>query len=519
MRARLAALLLAGIVLVAGLWWSTSGGTDVAGGATVDRPQVTQAPSRERSANPSPSPTRSPRPSSSPTPLPTGPPAHAHTGAIADYGALRASLESLLDNPNAQLEAVLGIAVLDRSGTAVLDVHGDEPLLPASAQKLVTAAGALAQLGAGHRFTTRAVAAGPIGADGTLSGDLILVGGGDPVLASPVFITEIQPDRPHTPLDALADQIVAAGVRRVTGGVIGDGTVFADERLPAGWLPEYLSRFDGVRTGGLTVDAGRTLAIRGGRVVANPAENPTLQAAVELLVLLNQRGVTVNGGAGTGSAPDNASELGRVESPPLRDLLAFLVQTSDNQLADGIFRSVGAVGGDPTWAGSAAVIRETLAPLGLDWSGIVLADGSGLSRDDRLSARFLARLYLEMSASELADEWEPLMAVAGQSGTLRRRLVGTVGEGRLRGKTGTLRDVRSLAGAVVGPDDARYYFAVLGNELAGEGPGAVRALQDELVLLLAEDLYGCIRVEVPAPPPADPAATPPPATIELQCAA
>lgn len=516
MRTRLASLLLAGIFLGAGFLWSTNRGPSPDGNAAPESP----APAASPTSEPSPSRTiaaRPPSPSSTPSPSPTPPPAAPPREEALEHAALRAALEDLLVDPGTGPDSVLGVVVLDASGATVLDAGGDEPLLPASTQKLVTAAGALAQLGPEHRFTTTAEAAGSIDADGTLAGDLILVGGGDPVLASPVFAAQVEPNRPHTPLAALADRIVAAGVRRVTGRVVGDATVFAEEHMPAGWDPGYLSSLNGVRTAGLTVDAGRSLGVRDGRVTASPSDKPALQAAVQLQILLVERGVAIDGGAGTGAASGTTTELGRIDSPPLRDLLAHLVKTSDNQLADGIFRSVGAAGGDPTWTGSAAAIRDTLAPLRLDWSGTMVADGSGLSREDRLSAGFLARLDLEMSRSELANEWERLMAVSGEPGTLRRRLVGTVAEGRVRGKTGTLRDVRSIAAAVTGPEDARYHFAVVGNRLTGDGPTAVRSLQDEIALLLVEDLYGCVRVEVPATGSAAEPPSPPP--VELQCAA
>jgi len=313
--------------------------------------------------------------------------------------------------------------------------------------------------------------------------------------------------------------------------VLGDPTAFADQPVPAGWLPRYLDELDGARTSGLTVDAGRRLTIENGRLLGYAAEDPAGQTAAQLAALLAERSVAVDGGFGaTRAAPQTGPPLASVQSPPLRDLLRHMVQRSDNQMADTIFRTVGAAGGQPTWVGSATSVRDVLAPLGLDWSGMVLADGSGLSRDDRLSAGFLTALDAGMSRSSLAAEWEPLMSVAGRSGTLRRRLLGTVAEGRLRGKTGTLTDVRSIAGAVLGPSPSRYHVAVVGNGLAGAGLDTVRGLQDAIVLALAEDLYGCVRVEVPAPPPppppppapGQPPAPPPPVpapVIELRCAA
>lgn len=466
----------------------------------------------------------------SPAEQPAAPTPSPPTQAQADRD-LVARLAALVSDSAVTAAGAVGVSVTDPSGAIVFSNRASEPLIPASTQKLVVAAGALAALGADYRYTTTVHGTAPISADGTLVGDLVIVGGGDPVLATPVFVAEVQPGRPRTPLAGLADQLVAAGLRRVSGRLLGDPSAFADEPLPAGWLPHYLDELHGARTAGLTVDAGRRLTIEDGRLLGYAAEDPAGQAAAELSFLLAERGVAVDGGFGaTRTAPATGPPLATVQSPALRDLLQYMVQRSDNPMADTIFRSVGAAHGRPTWIGSATSIRDTLAPLGLDWSGTVLADGSGLSRDDRLSATFLTALDAGMSRSSLAEEWEPLMAVAGRSGTLRRRLIGTVAEGRVRGKTGTLPDVRSIAGTVLGPGDSRYHVAVVGNGLTAAGTDTIRGLQDAVILVLAEDLYGCVRVEVPQPPPPappppppgqpPPAPPPPPAPVfELRCAA
>ena len=429
------------------------------------------------------------------------------------YAELRARLEGLVTALPLPPGATIGVAVLDAGGAEVFTSRADEPLLPASTEKLAVAASALRTFGPGHRFVTRVRVTAAVGPDGTLAGDLVLVGGGDPVLASPLFAGQIEPDRPSTPLAALADQVAAAGIRRVTGRLLGDGSAYADEPLPNGWVDEYLAELEGVRTGALTVDAGRALGVRDGRVVGDPEPDPALRAAIQLSGLLAERGVVVDGGfASTRTPPRTVLEVGRVESPPLAELLTYVVQRSDNQMADQIFRAVGARAGAPTWEGAARATSGVLDELGVDASAAVLADGSGLSRDNRVSARLLATLDLAMTSADPA--WPPLQAVAGESGTLSRRLRGTVAEGRLRGKTGSLRDVRALAGAVEGRGGERYHLAVVGNGLDGPATAAVRDLSDALVLALAEDLYDC--VPVPLPPPV--AGSPPPAP-QLECAA
>ena len=403
----------------------------------------------------------------------------------------------------------VGLAVFDPTGTVLYDRGGAGVLLPASTQKVVTAAAVLAAFGPQFRFTTRVRATAAPGADGVVAGDLVLVGDADPALASPTFAQQVEPDRPTTPLVALADAVVGAGVTRVTGGVLGDPTALADEPLASGWLPRYLDELDAAPMTGLTVDAGRQLYVEGGVLRARTAADPAAEAAAALTTLLRERGVVVDGGVGATRTPPSAPHtLGEVQSPPLEELLRWMVQESDNHMADQLFRQLGRIdGGDGTWAAAAAAAERVLEPLGLDWTGAVLADGSGLSRDDRLSAGFLAALDVQLSRSDLGATWGSLMAVSGESGTLRRRLLDTIATGRLRGKTGSLEDVRALAGAVEGPGGELLHFAVLLNDLTDGTTAAARRLQDLVVLELVAELHGCTRAPTPTVDPAAPPAT------------
>ncbi|CAN5752513.1 hypothetical protein BH23ACT8_BH23ACT8_18800 [soil metagenome] len=508
------ALSCAGVVAASGLGLLPVGPVAVAGDST---PAPAPLPSVASAGAPAPTPSPVPPPTATPTlppaalatavppPLPTAAPTPTPGPAAAavDNPDLRARLEGLLDLPGLPPDADLGVSVIDGAGAVLFDDDAERPLLPASTQKLVAAAGALAVLGPDHRFTTELRATAEPDADGVLRGDLVLVGGGDPALATPRFAELVNPDRPRTPLETLASAVTSAGITRVTGRVIGDPTILPDQPEPTGWLPRYTERGDGTRSSGLTVDAGRRLFNSDGTFQSTPAADPALQAAVSLHGLLLDLDVTIEGEpTAAGTAPHALVALATVDSPPVGELLRHTVQRSDNHMADGIFRAVGmAWNDDGTWAGSAAAHPQALEPLELDWSEAVLADGSGLSRDDRLTPAFLTGLDARMTASNFADVWDEVMAVAGESGTLRRRLRGTLVDGLLRGKTGSLSDVRSLSGSVAGPDGRRYHFAVVGNGLDGEADQAVRLLQDEVALALAEDLYGCVRVPILVPGP------------------
>jgi serine-type D-Ala-D-Ala carboxypeptidase/endopeptidase (penicillin-binding protein 4) len=497
MRLRIALLVVSVVLLGAGII-----ALPAVGGAQAPAaiPGTVAAPAEIIGAGPEPAPEPIPMPEPEPTPEPTPEP----PPEPAAPSALQQRLADLLADPALPPGEHLGIVVLDADEQVVFEHGADTVLLPASTQKMVVASSALIRLGAGYRFTTDVRATGPVSPEGVLTGDIVLVGGGDPALATPVFGLHISPERPRTPLEALADQIAGAGVRHVTGGVLGDASLLPDQPVGPGWLPRYFSGGDAVRSSGLTVDAGRRLFVERGAWRSEPSADPAAEAAAALYSLLVERGVTFDGGVGrTGGPVDAPFALGTVTSPPLIDLLRYTVQRSDNHLADTIFRAVGRIDGDGTWESADRASRLALEPLQLDWSGTILADGSGLSRSDRLSARFLALLDARMSRSSLSAEWRSLMAVSGESGTLRRRLAGTVAERRLLGKTGSLKDVRTLSGTIVGPEGSRYHFAVLGNGLTDISSGAVRHLQDEIVLALTEDLYGCIRIPIPPPPPAE----------------
>ena len=373
----------------------------------------------------------------------------------------------------------LSVLVVDEGGRAVVDLDADEARLPASTAKLVTAAAAWRLLGPDYRYVTRVHATGGID-DGVLDGDLVVAGSGDPALVSPVYAEEVFPARPHTLLADLAEAVADAGVEEVAGRVRADVGGFADEPVAQGWPERYLTSLDATLTAGLTVDGGRRLLERSGVTVAELAEDPALEAATVLSRLLEEAGVDVAGTPARGSVPLGAVEVARVQSPPLEELLTHVVQRSDNAMADAIYRSLGVATGDGTWAGSEAAAIAALAGLDVDWTGATLRDGSGLSRDNRLSAAQLVALDRALREREGAA-WDALMAVAGESGTLRRRWVDTEGEGRIRGKTGRLRDVTALVAHVEGAPS--HDLAVLGR-----GPWEGLAAARELTDLLAESL-------------------------------
>jgi D-alanyl-D-alanine carboxypeptidase/D-alanyl-D-alanine-endopeptidase (penicillin-binding protein 4) len=177
--------------------------------------------------------------------------------------------------------------------------------------------------------------------------------------------------------------------------------------------------------------------------------------------LLQQRGVTVVAGSGSGAAPDGTVELASIQGAPLRDVVGEDLKLSDNGTSELLLKEIGvaASGTGSTLAGAAAVVAH-LDEAGLPVEGLTLNDGSGLDRGNTATCEILtAVLDRAGPGSDLTAQ----MAVAGESGTLDTRFDGTVVEGKVTAKTGSLSGVVGLAGFAEATDGTDVTFALLLN--------------------------------------------------------
>ena len=372
------------------------------------------------------------------------------------------------------------LAVSDSSGRALYTRQADEPLIPASTLKLVTGAVALARIGGDARLTTEVRAAGGSPKGGTVP-DLWLVGAGDPLLSTRDFAAEGgyggQP-RLSTPMEDLADRVVAAGIRTVSGRILGDDSRYDDQRLVPTWLPRYIANFD--------VGPISALTVNGGLATLPPAPSyalsPANLAADVLAGLLRARGVTV-GGTGTGRTPAGAGVVASIDSPPMAEVVGAILQHSDNMGAEMLVKELGVrFGGGGSTAAGLAVIRDHLTAMGAPLAGVATVDGSGLDRSDRLTCQLLQKV---LTAAGDNGDLARALPVAGRNGTLYKRFVGTAAAGKVRAKTGSLLGVAALTGFASGVDTeaGSLRFSLLANELPSEAAGSV--LQDHVVDVLA----------------------------------
>ena len=312
----------------------------------------------------------------------------------------------------------------------------DGPRAPASLEKLYTTASALMRFGPDATLPTTVAGRGFLDPDGVWRGDLYLRGGGDPTLG---------PDD----LQRLSRALDAAGILRVDGSVLGDE-----------------SRFDLLRgsfdTGGAyDRDIGGVLsALALNRGFAKDGR-PAAQAARQFAKVLRADGIRVEGASGAGAAPAGAQALAGAASPPMRDLIRLTNVPSDNFLAEMLLKDLGAeFAGAGTTAAGAGVVRTQLAALGVTPQ---VVDGSGLSRADRTTPRQVVHLLEAMHGQDVAGAFEGSLAVAGRTGTIRKRMRGTAAQDRCKGKTGTLSGVSALAGLCEAAGGHTIAFAMLMN--------------------------------------------------------
>jgi serine-type D-Ala-D-Ala carboxypeptidase/endopeptidase (penicillin-binding protein 4) len=365
---------------------------------------------------------------------------------VAALAVLPAGAASAISTPT--LKAKLGREMRHAgvfSGAFVRDLDGqrtlfsskpDGPRAPASVEKLYTTAAALMRFGPDATLSTSVAGRGFLDPDGVWRGDLYLRGGGDPTLG-------------RDDLQRLSGAVEQAGILRVDGSILGDESRLDTLRGSYDTGGAYDRDIGGV-LGALTLNRGFS---KDGR--------PAAYAAAQFAKVLRTDGIRVEGRSGTGAAPSDSQELATVSSPPMRDLIRLTNVPSDNFLAEMLVKDLGAeFGGAGTTAAGVGVVKSQLAELGLTPQ---VVDGSGLSRSDRTTPRQVVHLLEAMHGEEVAGAFEGSLAVAGRTGTIRRRMRGTAAQDRCRAKTGTLIGVSALAGLCESAGGHTIAFAMLMN--------------------------------------------------------
>jgi D-alanyl-D-alanine carboxypeptidase/D-alanyl-D-alanine-endopeptidase (penicillin-binding protein 4) len=373
--------------------------------------------------------------------------------------ALAEKLARALAVPHVRTALSGALAVDLASGRVVYSLNPDRSLAPASNEKLPVTYAALVKLGASYRFRTQVLGAGAR-RGAVWDGDLYLRGGGDPTLE-------------FRGLRRLAAQLYADGLRRISGDVLGDESFFDTKRTAPGWLRGFYMNES---------PALSALAVARGWYRGSSTPDPAGAAAASFVRILNERGVHVSGHSAWGTADETAFPLAQIESAPLEEVLRYMDRESDNFTAELVLKTLGAeIAGKGTTGAGARVVIDALREAGIPLAGVRIADGSGLSRFDRLTPRALAGTLLAAWADpELRPVIWDSLPVAGRDGTMERRLDSRPAYGAVRAKTGTTAVASALSGFV----RRRYVFVVVQN---GSPVSAwwARKAQDRFAIALA----------------------------------
>ncbi|MGB2738438.1 MAG: D-alanyl-D-alanine carboxypeptidase/D-alanyl-D-alanine-endopeptidase [Candidatus Nanopelagicales bacterium] len=374
------------------------------------------------------------------------------------------------------------VSVVDAmSGQRIWSHRSTRALLPASNMKIITAANALTVLGSDHRFTTKVVALG--------RGRVAILGGGDATLSSRAVrrlarrtVAAVQADaslrpakytpKPYRPKTCRVHgkrvkntarhrcPLVTPGSRRAAVKVFVDDSLYPAASRPPGWTGSYQPSI---------VRPVRALGMDGRYVWDSAADTGSYFAS-----RLRADGMRASY-SGRQRAPDSARVLTRNESVPLAEQVKYMLQVSENNIAEMLFRNTAvALGYRPTWGNSRTAAGIALRRLGVPTTSLHLADGSGVGRLDRVTPVALTTLLQRVADKSGHPNLAPIyygggLPLAGKSGTLgpgTGRFVTrptSCARGKLRAKTGTLFDTIGLSGLTVGRDGHLKAFSVLVN--------------------------------------------------------
>jgi D-alanyl-D-alanine carboxypeptidase/D-alanyl-D-alanine-endopeptidase (penicillin-binding protein 4) len=311
-------------------------------------------------------------------------------------------------------------------------------LKPASNEKLPVAVTALSILQPGYTIPTELRAQGHQ-TGSVWNGRLILKGYGDPALSG-------------SQLGRLARAVEKKGITRVTGAIVGDETFFDKVRVGPGWKASFY-KDECPPLSALIVNRGHFR----GYITSRPA----LAAAKMLRSKLVDRGIKVDGRAKLGRADPSSAVIATERSPALRWLVRSMDRQSDNFYAETFVKLLGALEANEgsTTAGT-RVVRQELRRRNVPLRGVVIADGSGLSAYDRLTAKTTARLLRSAFADgDISSAFVDSLPTAGVNGTLIDRMRSGPAYRNVYAKTGTTDSASALSGYV----RSRYVFSILMN--------------------------------------------------------
>ncbi|MCE1248203.1 MAG: D-alanyl-D-alanine carboxypeptidase/D-alanyl-D-alanine-endopeptidase [Firmicutes bacterium] len=433
---------------------------------------------------------------------------------------LRSQLESFIKNDSVWKNCKVGIycSVMD-TGEEIFSKNGSTPMIPASNMKIVTSATALGLLGPQFQFET-SVWGGKVN-NGVLQGNLYLRGTGDPTFVEP-FTNE-----PTGVFYKMIQVLKKKGIKEIEGDLVGDDSAFDREFQGRGWKTRYMLEEYAAPGGALSINANLVqINVAGANVKLLPAntamqiQRTASQGAIAITRILGTDTITIkgNGNGGRTVTVHNPSRFttsvfaemlksegikirGKVrlinnsdadymsktfklcfhKSPNLLKIVRQILKESDNLCAQHVFKAIGYyTKGKGTCDNSLESVREFLKSCGVDPSGLIMVDGSGLSEYNRISPKLFCEILNAMYKHPQGKNFYNALSIAGKDGTLSYRMTDL----RVNAKTGTLTGHIGLSGYVVTRGGQIVTFSILTNKNPYSN-GAIRGNEDRIVRILA----------------------------------
>jgi D-alanyl-D-alanine carboxypeptidase/D-alanyl-D-alanine-endopeptidase (penicillin-binding protein 4) len=457
--------------------------------------------------------------------------------SLISFGQQNALNQMLSDST--MLHASVSLCIINAvTGETVADHDASKSFSQASVMKLVTTAAAIEMLGPGHTFTTTVGYSGVL-KKGTLNGDIIIIGGGDPALGSERFAGQY-----NGFMEKWVEEIRKAGIRKITGRIITDDSYYDYQPVPPNWNWEDLGNYYGAGVYGLSIfdntlkihfstgDTGTVPVITSfdpvnpgtsyvnhlkaygstdqgyvysapyniygwisGTIPANRSDfvlkasltDPPLLASSLLTEKLKAAGIKVAGEPSTSRLiPEmrgiSFTTITSTTSPELSAIIEVLTHESVNLYAEHLLKELGKVfGGEGSTRSGTAVVEKFLDTLGVEPSGMFIEDGSGLSPQDAVNSKGLASLLFQMKKKgKYFTDYYNSLPEAGKNGTLKNVFKDPVFEGAMRAKSGTILRVKSYAGYITAKSGNELIFSIIINNYTGPSSSLVAHISDIL---------------------------------------
>lgn len=350
------------------------------------------------------------------------------------------------------------------TGRVVAEHNADASLIPASVMKAVTTAATIRRSGIDYRYRTDLYALGPIDSDGVLHGNLLVAGSGDPSLNA-----QAEP-RSADFIAQCVDGLRARGVRRIEGIIEVDQSIFPGPACHPTWAAADTRASYGAGCYGLNFG--------GNRFGKSADPDPAATLTSRLRTAIANAGIEYTGEP---SGSERRILIASHLSPTIDDIMRSCMMRSDNLYAEALLRTLAVLSGRKgTTEEGAALSAQQWKKDKLPMEGVVLADGSGLSRSNRLTARFLAGVLRKMAGNVDYVSFFPL---AGADGTLRNFLKDTPLDSYIALKTGSMNGIQSYAGYKLDDNYAPTHVVVI---ICNAMPGSRAALRSACARMLLD---------------------------------